>query len=232
MVNADPGWGSPVATLFDDVYVVTYDDNIEGDVTLGQFNLFTRLWEGDKVDGKRQFGCALGCLQIPGDELNNNPAITNPQGYNYNTNVEQNFNGDVDVVQYAPRNDYGGGFGGVELEQVTFGADAGGPYGEVSISPTATVVGEILDETQPGPLAKVQTDYAFGSNLTPGGNGGNKRHDLGNSGVLLWDAYEGDPTISVCSIDGEFRAYPGDSAVNEVVDSEELQETYTLLDLS
>ncbi|GAB7018393.1 hypothetical protein [Halostagnicola bangensis] len=221
VVGSDPDWGEPIGTLHDEQYV--HIDGA-GSATLGHFNLFARMWQAGDVDGNFQFGCTLGCLLFPGENLNSStPGVTDPVGFNYHTEIEQDFFGNTDIVNYAPLNDSDGGlYGGVDLTDITFGADSSGPYGEVSLTPSSTEVDEIHDHTQPG--SSVETHYEYGSLFNAGSHGGDSNQELGNSAVFLFEASPGNPNVNTCSIEAEFSGGVDDERHYE---SESLTETFS-----
>lgn len=231
VIDADDGWGAPVGRAFDDTYVyLQLDDKT---VTAGHLNLRSKLWEADRINGKRQFGCALGTILVPGTELEEDTEVPNPGGLNNSATINQKYDGpDPGIVNYGPVGDHSGGFFNrtVDLESITFGADSSGPFGSVTINPTDSNVDSINDNMQPGD--RVETNYSFGGWIDQK-RGGDSRHKLGNSGVFLWERIGGLTDICRCEIETEFQVnyYDSNGDVHTQYVDGMLQESYQARDL-
>lgn len=184
-ISADPPWESR-GTVTDDTYV---EGEFGGEtITVGRIDLSARLYEADKSDGKRQFGCVNTFIQWPGDYLDDHDSsVSNGVGFNYGAKAEQNWNvggPDREILGFAPT-DQSSSFGGVDLQSVSFGVSATGASASITLAPSDHEVAEIDNQTDPDDV--VRTLYEYGGFWSAGKYGGDEVIQAGNSGVFLID---------------------------------------------
>ncbi|MBZ6494169.1 hypothetical protein [Natrinema longum] len=98
---------------------------------------------------------------------------------------------------------------------MTFGADASGAHGAVTLSPSDGDVDNITNESDPDD--SVNTKYEYGGVLDAGNAGGNTVVRAGNSGVFYGDWTEDESNIVLCKASGTFEAR-GDVMEKETID--------------
>lgn len=217
-ISASPSW-TELGTVANDAYAVVTVNGSE--YTLGRVDVTGRLYEAGEVGGDRQLGCVLSFLQWPGNYLDNyDSSVSNGVGFNIETFAQQDWmyggRHNISTIDFAPSNNRGGGsYQAVNLESVTFGADASGPYGSVTLSPNDESVDKVINETDPD--VEINTRYEYGGILNAGAAGGNSVVRAGNSGVFRGDWKDDAGNILSCRAYGTFRASIDDSMETEKV---------------
>ncbi|MXV64589.1 hypothetical protein GS429_21435 [Natronorubrum sp. JWXQ-INN-674] len=222
VVDPDPGWGDPLFFSVDEEEVMSGDED-EGIVFpfdyYGKFNSEVALYEGRETEENQEYGCTIGCTQVPGNDMDN----TNYNGDNYETLCRISPYGPSDLpilTDWGPDEDNTGGIlGNVDLESISFGADSSGPYGEVTISPSSTDVYAQYDETNFADDGPVETVYEIA------GADDKVMQQFGNSAVFVTDT----DSNAICdtTLDCAFSAPNSDSHPN----SEHLSENIRRWDL-
>ncbi|WP_193790375.1 hypothetical protein [Natronobacterium lacisalsi] len=162
VVDADPGWGDPLFFAVDEADVGSGDED-EGIAFpfdyYGKFNGEFALYGGRETNEENQeYGCTIGCTQVPGSDMDN----SNYDGSSYETECEISPYGPSDlptITDWGPDEDNTTYIGNVSVDEISFGADAGGPYGEVTISPSSTDVSAQYDETNFADDGPIKTLY-------------------------------------------------------------------------
>lgn len=206
-ISASPDWDA-LGTVTNEGYARVTVDGTE--YTLGRVDITGRLYETHDVSGDRQLGCVVSFLQWPGEYLDNyDSSVSNGQGFNIETYVEQDWSYDgrhnKSIVDFAPVKDKDGGYNdALDLESVSFGADASGPYGSITLSPSDDNIDKLTNETDPD--NSVNTRYEYGGIMDVGNAGGDSVVRAGNSGVFHGDWTENESNIVLCEVSGTFDA--------------------------
>ncbi|WP_141551724.1 hypothetical protein [Natrinema sp. CBA1119] len=206
-ISASPDWDALGTVTADEYARITVDGT---EYILGRVDLTGRLYETHDVSGDRQLGCVVSFLQWPGEYLDSyDSSVSNGQGFNIETFVEQDWSYDgthnKSIVDFAPTKDKDGGYNdALDLESVSFGADASGPYGSITLSPSDDNIDKLTNETDPD--NSVNTRYEYGGIMDVGNAGGDSVVRAGNSGVFHGDWDENESNIVLCKVSGTFNA--------------------------
>lgn len=184
VVDADPGWGDPVYFSVDEAYIeADHDDLYPWWDYYGKVTSECALYEGRVTnDGFQEYGCTIGCTQVPGFNIDDEDY----RGHNYETKgiIDPYGHGDLPIItDWGPDGDETPGWWGssISLDEITFGADSSGPYGEVSISPSSSHIDAQYDNTDFANDGPIETQYEIKE------SGNESTQQLGTSAVFVTD---------------------------------------------